>query len=76
MADLTIKSVPSSISKESLAEAFRTLGLEPGQLRRITLDAVEKKAHIELRALNEEGKPFGDAYNEVAVFKISIPLDI
>lgn len=64
----SVKAVPNSV----IMDLCRTLGYEPGQVRRITLDV--RQVTVEGIALRD-GRPFLAGHGEIAEFMHVLPVD-
>jgi hypothetical protein len=70
MPDLTIKSVPTSISRKTRNEAIAMLGFQPDQVRELILH--KDTVYAEVLVQNEDGNGFADANKDAAVFQTYI----
>lgn len=74
MPDLTIKSVPRSITKASAAGAARALGFDPSQVRTLAIDMPGKTVRAELLVLDKDEHGLLDSNEEPVVFQLDIKI--
>jgi hypothetical protein len=69
---VTIPGVPTSIPRETACGLIRALGIEPFQLRSLSFDLMG--IHLEVYALNPEGRRFTADGENIATHRMTIAI--
>jgi hypothetical protein len=70
---IAIPGVPTSISRESICGLIKTLGLDPNELVSMRFDLMG--IHVEVYALNAEGRRFTADGENIAMHRMTIAID-